>query len=139
MRGDATTGAGRLYGLYMTFCIEIRVRDGLVALADTQIVRGEEVSRKAKLSLLCHEGRPAFLMASGLRSIRDKAVIRFEDELATVGPPHARLYQLVTAFGDQLKRVKDEDGPALESSGLRFNLHAIVGGRYPGTISRRCS
>jgi putative proteasome-type protease len=116
----------------MTFCIGIRVRGGLVALADTQIVRGEEVSSKAKLSSLEHGGRPLFLMTSGLRSIRDKAVMRLEDELAAAESPHARLYELVTAFGDQLKRVKYEDGPALESSGMRFNLHAIVGGRLRG-------
>src|SRR6185436_18833888 len=76
-----------------------------------------------------HEGRPVFLMMSGLRSIRDKAVMRLEDELAAVDPPYTRLYRLVTAFGDQLKRVTEEDGPALQSSGIRFNLHAIVGGR----------
>jgi len=116
----------------MTFCIGIRVRAGLVALADTQIVRGEEVSSKAKLSLLHHGQRDVFLMTSGLRSIRDKAVMRLEDELAAVDPPHPRLYQLVTAFGDQLKRVKAEDGPSLQSSSMRFDLHAIVGGHLPG-------
>ena len=116
----------------MTFCIGIRVRGGLVALADTQIVRGEEVSSKAKLSVLRHGGRDVFLMTSGLRSIRDKAVMRLEDELDVADPPPARLYQLVTAFGDQVKRVMAEDGPSLQSSGMRFDLHAIVGGHLPG-------
>jgi putative proteasome-type protease len=116
----------------MTFCIGIQVRGGLVALADTQIVRGEEVSSKAKLSLLRHGDRDVFLMTSGLRSIRDKAVMRLEDQLTAVDPPYARLYQLVTAFGDQVKQVKAEDGPSLQSSGMRFDLHAIVGGHLPG-------
>ena len=31
----------------MTFCVGVRVTEGLVALADTQIVRGGEVSSKA--------------------------------------------------------------------------------------------
>ena len=72
----------------MTFCVGIRVREGLVALADTQIVRGQEFSNKAKLSLLEHAGSAIFLMTSGLRSIRDKAVLRLEDELAALPSPH---------------------------------------------------
>jgi putative proteasome-type protease len=38
----------------------------------------------------------------------------------------------VTDFGDQIKRVRDEDGPSLHSSGLRFDSHAIIGGHLPG-------
>ena len=109
----------------MTFCVGIRVHEGLVALADTQIVRGQEFSNKAKLSLLEHAGSAIFLMTSGLRSIRDKAVLRLEDELAALPSPHTRLYHVVTDFGDQIKRVRDEDGPSLDS-GLRFDSHALT-------------
>jgi putative proteasome-type protease len=116
----------------MTFCVGIRVREGLVALADTQIVRGQEFSNKAKLSLLEHAGSTIFLMTSGLRSIRDKAALRLEDELAALPSPRTRLYRVVTDFGDQIKRVRDEDGPSLDHSGLRFDSHAIIGGHLPG-------
>lgn len=113
----------------MTFCIGIRVRDGLVALADTQIVKGDEVSSKAKLSQLDHDDRPTFLMTSGLRSIRDKAYTRLEEQLAVVDPPHGRLHHLATAFGDQLKQVRAEDGEALADANLRFDCHAVIGGQ----------
>lgn len=115
----------------MTFCVGIRVTGGLVALADTQIVRGGEVSSKAKLSLHRHDDRDVFVMTSGLRSVRDKVVLRLEDRLASA-PPHRRLHEVVTAFGDELKTVRGEDGPALEQSGLLFNLHAIIGGQLAG-------
>ncbi len=113
----------------MTFCIGVRVREGLVALADTQIVKGGEVSSKAKLSLHEHDGRPLFVMTSGLRSVRDKVVLRLEDELAARAQPFRRLHHVVTSFGDELKSVRAEDGPSLEAGGLRFNLHAIIGGQ----------
>ena len=78
----------------MTFCVGVRVHDGLVALADTQIVRGGEVSSKAKLSLHDHGDHPFFVMTSGLRSVRDKVVMRLEDaagdaldEPLTAAPP----------------------------------------------------
>jgi putative proteasome-type protease len=113
----------------MTFCVGLRVDDGLVALADTQIVRGGEVSSKAKLSLHSHDDRPWFVMTSGLRSVRDKVVLRLEDRLAAADEPLRRLHHVVTAFGDELKAVRAEDGPSLDEGGLRFNLHAIVGGQ----------
>jgi putative proteasome-type protease len=113
----------------VTFCVGLQVPAGLVALADTQIVRGSEVSSKAKLSLHEHDQRPVFVMTSGLRSVRDKVVLRLEDRLATVDQPCRRLHQVVTWFGDELKAVRGEDGPWLEEGGLAFNLHAIIGGQ----------
>ena len=113
----------------MTFCVGVRVGDGLVGLADTQIVKGGEVSSKAKLSLHVHGDRPFFVMTSGLRSVRDKVVLRLEDELAARPEPLSRLHHVATAFGDELRHVRTEDGPSLEDGGLRFNLHAIIGGQ----------
>jgi putative proteasome-type protease len=115
----------------VTFCVGIRVDQGLVALADHQVVRGGEVSSKAKLSLHRHDGHELFVMTSGLRSVRDKVVLRLDDHLADA-PRHRRLHEVVTAFGDELKAVRAEDGPSLEESGLRFNLHAIIGGQLAG-------
>lgn len=113
----------------MTFCIGVRVEAGLVALADTQIVRGEQISSKAKLSQISQDDRSAFLMTSGLRSVRDKTVMRLEDKLA-VEPPFTRVHQLASAFGNELKSVREEDELALKAGGLSFNLHAILGGQF---------
>ena len=115
----------------MTFAVGIRVRDGLVALADTQVVVGGERSRKAKLSLVDHLDRPVFVMTSGLRSVRDKVMVRVEDDLAARSQPFGHLHELVTLFGEHLRRVQDEDGPALQASGLAFNAHAVIGGQLP--------
>ena len=116
----------------MTFCIGIRVREGIVALADTQVVRGEELSSKAKLSVTVHDERPVLLMTSGLRSVRDKAARRWDDALAEREQPLARMHQVVTAYGDEVKLVRQEDGPMLAETGLTFNSHAIVGGCMSG-------
>ncbi len=116
----------------VTFCVGVRVQGGLVGLADTQIVKGGEVTSKAKLSLHHHGGRRYFVMTSGLRSVRDKVVLRLEDALAAQRDPCGRLHQIATAFGDELRHVRAEDGPSLEAGGLRFNLHAIIGGQLAG-------
>jgi putative proteasome-type protease len=112
----------------LTFCIGIQVREGIVALADTRIVRGSEQVNKQKLAEFQHNDDSLFTMTSGLRSVRDKTLILVEESLREMKQPAERLYQFVNLFGDQLRRVKVEDGPALAAAGLQFNLHAIIGG-----------
>ena len=112
----------------MTFCIGIQVRDGIVALADTRIVRGSEQVNKQKLAEFQHNDDSLFTMTSGLRSVRDKTLVLVEESLRELKQPVDRLYQFVNLFGDQLRRVRFEDGPSLASAGLQFNLHAIIGG-----------
>jgi len=113
----------------MTFCVGIKVNEGIVALADTRIVRGSEQSNKQKLSEFKHAGHSLFTMTSGLRSVRDKTLTYTEEALRNDAPSCQRLYQFVNLFGDQLQRVKTEDGPALAATNYSFNLNAIIGGR----------
>ncbi len=115
----------------MTFCVGIKVREGIVMLADTQIVRGSEQVNKAKLAVSRHRDVSLFTMTSGLRSVRDKTVIYLDEQLAAVDGLD-RLYQIANLFGEQLRRVRIEDGPALEQANFAFNLHAIIGGCFPG-------
>ncbi len=113
----------------MTFCVGIKVNEGIVALADTRIVRGSEQVNKQKLAEFQLNGQALFTMTSGLRSVRDKTLAYIDETLRTETVVRDRLYQFANLFGDQLRRVKEEDGPSLASSGHTFNLHAIIGGR----------
>ena len=113
----------------MTFCLGIKIKQGLVALADTQIVKGGERLSKAKISLVDHNSQSLFIMTSGLRSVRDKTVIYTEEQLKDSAESCQRLYQVANIFGSQLRRVKNEDGAELSRGNLSFNLHAIIGGQ----------
>jgi putative proteasome-type protease len=114
-------------GKPMTFCVGIKVRQGIVMLADTQIVRGSEQVNKAKLAVSRHRDASLLTMTSGLRSIRDKTVIYLDEQLVHADGM-SRLYQVANLFGEQLRRVRQEDGPSLEQSNFAFNLNAIIGG-----------
>ena len=116
----------------MTLCIGIQVNEGLLALADTKIVKGEEQIIRGKLSSSSVEGSHWWLMTSGLRSVRDKTVIYLEREIAEKGLCFNHLFELANQFGTQLRRVRAEDGPSLQAGHLAFNLHAILGGKMPG-------
>ena len=113
----------------MTFCIGINTRQGLVALADTRIVKGEEHLTKSKLSFSANGDDQWWLVTSGLRSIRDKAVVYFEKDLSARTESYSQLFELANSFGQQLRCVRSEDGPSLASSNFSFNLHAIIGGK----------
>ncbi len=112
----------------MTFCLGMKVKDGLVGIADTRVTSGTERITARKVTVHQHGKHSLFLMTSGLRSVRDKALTYFEDVLEK-SDVHTRLYQVVNAFSDQIRRVAFEDQASLTSAGLHFNLYSLVGGQ----------
>lgn len=112
----------------MTFCLGITVEQGLVGIADTRITSGNELITARKVNCYQNGWGAFFLMTSGLRSVRDKALTYFEEYLEEQEPP-GKLYQVVNAFAEQLRRVADEDKKYLTESGLSFNIHSLVGGQ----------
>lgn len=101
-----------------------------MAIADTRVISGNENISARKVTVFHHNGDAIFLMTSGLRSVRDKAVTYFEDYLTHhADEPYDRLFKVVNAFSQQLRKVAEEDGSALEKSGLTFNIHCLIGGQ----------
>jgi putative proteasome-type protease len=113
----------------MTYCLGIKVKQGLVAIADTRITSGSDVTIKKKLFVLQKEQCSMFIMTSGLRSVRDKAMVYFEELLDSNLDDYDKLYKAVNAFGEQVKRVGEEDRESLEKAGFKFNLNTIIGGQ----------
>lgn len=99
-----------------------------MGIADTRISAGTSTTVKKKVLVIQYNGTSIFIMTSGLRSVRDKAVHYFQ-ELIDNGVTWDRMYKAVNAFGEQIKRVGDEDRQPLLNAGYRFNLNAIVGGQ----------
>lgn len=112
----------------MTYCLAIKVKEGLVGIADTRISSGTDTTIKKKLFIVQKENYSIFIMTSGLRSVRDKVIIYFR-ELLDQGQEFNKLYKAVNAFGEQVRRVAEEDKAALERSGFKFNLTTIMGGQ----------
>ena len=111
----------------MTFCLGIKCQDGLVAIADTRITSGSEVSTAKKIAVHEGEGRAMFVLSSGLRSVRDKAITYFEERLRENGSQLSRSYEAVNALAEEMRRVYNEDNEWLLKAGLHFDLHCIVG------------
>lgn len=113
----------------MTFCAAFKVRDGLVGIADTRVTTGTEQITARKVTVHQHDRHSMFMLTSGLRSARDKALTYFEEVLEEGDEHFDKLYKMVNAFARQVRRVADEDRKPLAEAGLDFNLCAIVGGQ----------
>jgi putative proteasome-type protease len=118
----------------MTYCLGVKLKDGLLAIADTRITSGTDTTSAKKIFVHQSEHGSLFLMTSGLRSVRDKAVTYFKEVLKEESVVYSQMYQAVNAFGLQLRKVADEDKVALKASGMSFNLHTIVGGQLKGDL-----
>lgn len=113
----------------MTFCIGIKVNDGLVGLSDTRLTSGVVYSSAPKTTIIQRENHSMFIMTSGLRSIRDKALTYFQEVIESEDKNFNRLYIAVNEFAKQVRRVRAEDQDALQNGGYSFNLTCIVGGQ----------
>jgi putative proteasome-type protease len=113
----------------MTFCLGITVEDGLVGIADTRIMSGNELTTAHKLTSYTNDNGAMFIMTSGLRSVRDKTITYFEEVMAETEEPPNRLYKAVNVYAEQLRRVAKEDKSFLADSGLDFNIHTLFGGQ----------
>jgi putative proteasome-type protease len=115
----------------MTFCLGMKLKDGLVGLADTRLTTGTECVVARKLTVYRPQGGAVFVMTSGLRSVRDKVLTYFEERLEDPDFQPDRLFKVVNEFSAQIRRVAAEDKAALHDAGLHFNLHALIGGQMP--------
>jgi len=111
----------------MTFCIAIKSKTGVVALSDTRISSGLGVSTSKKLKTYQEDGNSFFIMSSGLRSIRDKVIHLFEDDLPD--HPSDKLYKVANVLGTMVKKVRSEDLEPLQQSKFFFDAHFIIGGQ----------
>jgi len=121
----------------MTFCLGINVEQGLVGIADTQVVAGNERLTAKKTATYQGPGFSFFVMNSGLRSLRDKILLYFEESFARESTVRDRLYKVVNLYAQQVRRAAEEDHGALARADLKFNPHALLGGQMAADSTHR--
>lgn len=118
----------------MTFCLGIKTKQGIVGLSDTRITSGNETTSSKKVFTVNRNKHSFFIMTSGLRSVRDKAITYFSEVIARQDDSFTKLYQAVNEFGNQVKVVAKEDKVYLEEAGFNFNLFSIIGGQLEDDV-----
>lgn len=114
----------------MTYCLGIKIRNGLIGLSDGRITSGSQLSSARKVTMMGSGTDQFFIMNSGLRSVRDKTLAYLRRDMGRRrGESYPTMLDALTAFTRCLRQVATEDKEALEASKLHFNLHAIIGGQ----------
>lgn len=113
----------------MTFCLGVKVAKGIVAISDSRITSGTAVSTKKKLFTYENDNQKLFIMTSGLRSVRDKVMVMYEEVLEDQKPEFDKMYKAVNAYGEELRKVANQDKSHIQAAGLQFNLWSIIGGQ----------
>jgi putative proteasome-type protease len=113
----------------MTFCLGMKLDEGLVGIADTCVTSGSEHIVAKKVTIYQQDHYAMFLMTSGLRSIRDKTLTYFDELMEDREEPFDRLFKAVNALADKLRIVAKEDEEILIKSGFTFNFYALIGGQ----------
>ncbi|UOY07219.1 hypothetical protein L0P88_01390 [Muricauda sp. SCSIO 64092] len=113
----------------MTYCLGIKLKSGIVGIADTRITSGNQTTRAKKVFTVNRKKHSFFIMTSGLRSVRDKSITYFKEIIEENDDSFNKLYKAVNAFSDQVKRSANEDKKSLKEAGLSFDLFSIIGGQ----------
>lgn len=121
----------------MTYCIAIKNKSGLIALADGRITAGTQMTSANKVSVFGDEPNKFFAMTSGLRSVRDKVFAYLEQEMGQQNYAYNNMLEVVAAYTNLLRRAELEDRQSVEKSGIQFNLHTILGGMMQGDTEPR--
>jgi putative proteasome-type protease len=113
----------------MTFCLGITVEDGLVGIADTRVLSGSESLVAKKVATYQGPGFSFFVMNSGLRSLRDKALLYFEEAFTRQIGARDRLFKVVNLYAAEVRRLAQEEGPSLRQADFEFNIYSLIGGQ----------
>ena len=117
----------------MTYCLALKVKEGLLCLADGRVTTGTQVRNAHKASLLGPEGSQYCVMTSGLRSLRDKTLAYLEKTTKSEFPEGIpSMLEAVSRYAAALRQVAEEDRDALANSELNFNLHTLLAGQLSG-------
>ncbi len=129
----------------MTYCVGIRLNAGLVFLSDSRTNAGlDAISTYRKMMIYEQPGERFMVMLSAgnlsiSQSVRELLQVEKLDNPG--GEPitiwnAASLFDAVRVLGATVRRVYEEDGPALRTAGVDFNATMIFGGQIKGEAMR---
>jgi len=129
----------------MTYCVGIRLNAGLVFLSDSRTNAGlDAISIFRKMMIYERPGdRFMVLLSAGNLGISQsvREILQVEKLHSTDGEPitiwnATSLFDATRVLGSAIRRVYEQDGPALKEAGLDFNVSFIFGGQIKGEPMR---
>lgn len=125
----------------MTYCVGMRLNEGLVFLSDSRTNAGvDQVGTFRKMSVFENPGeRMMVLMTAGNLSISQAIRQLLSDQAGADGHSiwnAASMYEAARIVGDAVRTVHQRDAKALADCGIDFNVSIIFGGQIKGESCR---
>lgn len=125
----------------MTYCVAIKLRAGLVFLADSRTNAGvDHISTFRKMTVFEHTGeRFMVLLASGNLAITQAVIQRLSaprpvGETSVWNAPN--MFEATRVVGDAVRQIHRADAETLSAFNLEFNANFLVGGQIRGEAPR---
>jgi putative proteasome-type protease len=126
----------------VTYCVAIKLDDGLVLLSDTRTNAGlDNISRYGKMHCWEKPGeRVLALLTAGNLSITQGVITRIEKqiEMSAVDPDTETIlnadsmFRIVQIVGETMREVQDLHREGMEAQGASFSSSILVGGQRKG-------
>ncbi len=129
----------------MTYCIGIRLNAGLVFLSDSRTNAGVDAISTFRKMMVYEKADDRFmvLLSAGNLSISQsvREILQVEkihngdNEPITIWNATS-MFDAARVLGSAVRRVYEQDGPALRAAGIDFNVSMIFGGQIQGEAMR---
>ena len=132
----------------MTYCVGIRLNAGLVFLSDSRTNAGLDAISTFRKMIVYEKPNDRFmvLLSAGNLSISQsvREILQVEklpagpgadDEAITIWNAKS-MFDATRVLGSAVRRVYEQDGPALKNAGIDFNASMIFGGQIKGEAMR---
>jgi putative proteasome-type protease len=125
----------------MTYCVGMRLNDGLVFLSDSRTNAGvDQISTFRKMTVFEHPGERLMVLLTAGNLAITQAVQQIVCERLTPGQTSvwnaSGMLEAVRMVGDAVREVHARDAAALKEAGIEFNCSFIFGGQIRGEATR---
>jgi putative proteasome-type protease len=125
----------------MTYCVGVKLEEGLILASDSRTHAGvDNYAKFCKMTVFESAGDRVLVLLSSGGLAGTQAVISVLRQRASAEPPHiwsvASMFDVANLVADAMRAIERRDGPFLETGGLKFNASFILGGQIAGEDMR---
>jgi len=130
----------------MTYCVGIRLNAGLVFLSDSRTNAGLDAISTFRKMMIYEKADDRFMVLLSAGNLSISQSVREILQVEKIPGPEGEepisiwnaksMFDAVRVLGAAVRRVYDQDGPALKQAGIDFNASMIFGGQIQGEAMR---
>ena len=125
----------------MTYCVGVKLEEGLIFASDSRTHAGvDNYAKFCKMTVFERVGERVLVLLSSGGLAATQAVISVLRKRAEADAPHlwsvGSMFDVANLVADAMRDIERRDSPFLEAGGLKFNASFILGGQIAGEDMR---